>query len=139
MRLMKKLLSFWFPPIFWALAIFLFSAFPTAPVSQVYWREFVIKKSAHIVEYGFLTVLLYRAFRGYGVGSKNAAIYSIFISLLYGVTDEFHQSFTPGREPRVRDVVFDTIGALLAIYSLWNILPKAPLKLRRWAKKLQMS
>ncbi|OGM66665.1 hypothetical protein A2985_04570 [Candidatus Woesebacteria bacterium RIFCSPLOWO2_01_FULL_43_11] len=135
---MTKLLRFWLPPTIWALAIFLFSTFPTAPVSQVYWREFLVKKSAHIIEYAILTIALYRAFRGYGVERGNSAIFSIFISVIYGATDEFHQSFTPGREPRVRDVVFDTIGALLAIYSLWNLLPKAPAKLKSWAKRLQI-
>ena len=135
---MKRLLRFWLPPALWVAAIFIFSSYPTAPVSTIYWREFVIKKSAHIIEFGILTILLYRGFRNYNVGKGNAAIFSIFISLIYGVFDEFHQSFTPGREPRVRDVVFDTIGALLAIYSLWNLLPKAPAKLKSWAKRLQL-
>lgn|SRR3972149_7400385 len=136
---MKKLFKLLFPPILWAGAIFLFSAFPTTPVSEIHWRDFVVKKSAHVIEYAILTILLYRAFKGYGVARGNAALFSIFMALLYGVTDEFHQSFTPGREPKVRDVFFDTIGALFAIYSLWNLLPKAPAKLKSWAKKLQIS
>lgn len=136
MKVMTKLLKFWLPPAIWALAIYLISSFPTAPVSQVYWREFAVKKSAHIIEYAIFAVLLYRAFRGYGIGAKNAAIYSIFFSLIYGVTDEFHQSFTPGREPRVRDVFFDTIGALVGIYSLWNLPPHQKKKITTTLSKL---
>jgi len=32
---------------------------------------------------------------------------------LYGVTDEFHQAFTPGRSPDVFDVLADLVGGLL--------------------------
>ena len=46
----------------------------------------------------------------------NAGLLAILVSVIYGASDEFHQGFTPGREPRVRDVVFDTIGAIAGIY-----------------------
>jgi len=40
-----------------------------------------------------------------------------FLAVLYAVTDEFHQSFVPGRHPAVFDVlVYDNIGSLI---SLW--------------------
>jgi len=91
-----------------------------------------------MIEYGIFAALIYRGLVASGVKKNNAGIYSILLALLYGVTDEFHQSYTPGREPRVRDVVFDTIGAILTIYSIWNLLPKAPERLRAWAKKLQL-
>jgi VanZ family protein len=39
----------------------------------------------------------------------------VAIALLYGITDEWHQSYVPGRSPDVRDVVADTVGAVLAM------------------------
>ena len=137
-RIMKKLLKYWVPPIIWACVIFVVSAHPLAKTSQIYWKDFIIKKTAHMIEYGIFAALIYRGLVASGVKKNNAGIYSILLALLYGVTDEFHQSYTPGREPRVRDVVFDTIGAILTIYSIWNLLPKAPERLRAWAKKLQL-
>ena len=136
---MKKALRFWLPPILWAVVIFSFSSLPTVKASQFFWKDFLIKKSAHVLEYAIFTVLLYRALRAYGMTKKDAAVSSIFVALLYGISDEIHQTFTPGREPRVRDVIFDTIGSLLAVFSLWKLLPKAPKKLKKWARKLHLA
>ena len=135
---MKKILRFWGPVVVWAGIIFLFSARPVVPASQIFWKDFIIKKTAHVIEYGILASLLYRALKESGVGKYNAGLIAILIALIYGATDELHQSFTPGREPRVRDVFFDTIGAILSVYSIWNLLPKAPKKLKIWAKRLQL-
>jgi VanZ family protein len=134
----KKVLLLWTPAILWAMIIFLFSSMPTTPVSQVQISDFIIKKSAHIIEYAVLTTLLYRALFAGGFNKRKAGIYSVVIAVVYAVTDEFHQSFTPGRDPKVRDVFFDTIGSVSAIYIIWNLLPKAPHKLRVLAKRLQI-
>ena len=135
---MRKILSYWLPPILWAVVIFSFSSLPTIKASQFFWKDFLIKKSAHVFEYAIFTILLYRALKAYGMTQKNAAVSAIFMALLYGISDEIHQTFTPGREPRIRDVFFDTIGSLLGIYSLWRLLPKAPKKLKKWANALHL-
>ena len=44
-----------------------------------------------------------------------AAITAIVLASLYGVTDEFHQSFVPGRVPDVGDWLVDTAGAITAV------------------------
>ena len=135
----KKVLKYWLPVVIWSLVIFYFSSLPTAPITKVYWREFVIKKSAHVVEYAIYATLMYRALKESGVDKKEAGVYSVILAFIYGISDEFHQSFTPGRDPRLRDIFFDTMGASLAIYALWKLLPKAPKKLKTWAKKLQLT
>jgi VanZ family protein len=118
--------------------IFLFSSYPTKRASEIYWQDFIVKKSAHMVEYFIFTTLLYRAFKESGVKKINAGIFAITTAIIYAASDEFHQSFTPGREPTVRDVIFDTIGASISIYTLWNLLPKAPKRLKNLAKSLQL-
>lgn len=133
----QKVFKYWIPVLVWMGVIFSFSSFPTKPAGGIYWVDFVVKKSAHIIEYGFLTILLYRALKSSGVKSKNAALWAILFSVLYGASDEYHQSFTPGREPRVRDVFFDTIGSVLAIYATWNWLDKFP-KIKSLAKKYEI-
>jgi VanZ family protein len=138
MARIKFFYYYWLPIFLWAVIIFLFSSFPTGQATYIDWQDFIIKKTAHIVEYGVFTLLIYRSLRKITKKEKNAALYAIFISLLYGLTDEYHQSFTPGRGPKLRDVGFDTIGSILAIYLAWNILPKAPLKLRKLAKNLEI-
>ncbi|OGM88994.1 hypothetical protein A2597_00355 [Candidatus Woesebacteria bacterium RIFOXYD1_FULL_46_19] len=136
---MKRIIKLWLPPVIWAVVIFVFSARPVTPASQIFWQDFLLKKSAHVVEYAIFSVLVYRALKESGVRKYNAGLVAILIAVIYGATDEYHQSFTPGREPRVRDVFFDTIGSVLAIYWLWNWLPKAPKRLRTLAKKLHLT
>lgn len=135
---LKKFLRFWLPVISWGLVIFLFSSKPTGRASEIHWQDFIFKKTAHVLIFGLFAILLYRAIRQEKVENKNAGLLSIFLTFAYGVTDEFHQSFTPGREPTFRDIIFDTIGAILAIYLIWNLLPSLPSRLRRLAKDLQL-
>lgn len=69
-----------------------------------------MKKTAHFVEYAILSFLVYRALVQSGARSKEAAIISIIFSILYAISDEWHQSFVPGREPSARDVAIDSAG-----------------------------
>jgi VanZ family protein len=39
----------------------------------------------------------------------------VLLCILYGMTDEYHQSFIAGRTPDLLDIRNDTIGALLAM------------------------
>ena len=135
---LKKVLSFWLPVIVWTTVIFIFSSRPTPVSAQIDWQDFIIKKTAHIVEYAILSTLLYRALVNSGVPKREAAIYSIILSATYGISDEVHQHFTPGREPRVRDVFFDLFGASLAIYLIYRYITKAPRVIKNWAKTLQI-
>src|SRR3989339_2141364 len=113
-----KIFKFWLPPILWALVIFTFSSFQTASASKFYLGDFLIKKTAHILEYGIFASMLYRAMINSGLGKKKAMWYSVLLAFLYGATDEFHQSFTPGRGPSIRDVLIDTFGAGLFVFGL---------------------
>lgn len=44
----------------------------------------------------------------------------ILFAALYGVSDEWHQSFVPGRTPDVWDATADAVGAILAQVVLWR-------------------
>lgn len=131
-----RALSTWLPTLAWALVIFLFSSRPTGVASQVHWQDFIVKKTAHVVEYAIFATLVYRSLRLQGLTKSRARFYAFAVAVLYGITDEIHQSFTPGREPRARDVIFDTIGAFIATLSIWKLLPKMPTKLISLAKEL---
>lgn len=117
---MPKIIKYWLPVIAWAGVIFAFSAREVPVTSEIYWQDFILKKTAHIIEYGIFALLLYRALRAHETERTRAVILSILFASIYGATDEFHQSFIPGREPRVRDVAFDTIGASLSMLVLWK-------------------
>ena len=53
---------------------------------------------------------------------------SMIIVVLYGVSDEVHQMFVPGRTAALDDVVADTIGAVVGTGACWawGILSSTP-------------
>lgn len=66
-------------------------------------------KVCHGVEYGGFTGLLAAALSA--GGSPLVLTRAALLATLYGVTDEYHQSFTPGRDSSVWDVAADATGA----------------------------
>lgn len=76
-------------------------------------------KLFHAGVYGILGIFLLGAMRPGAAGYAGKQIRTgIVIASLYGISDEFHQSFVPGRTPDALDWVADTTGALLAIILL---------------------
>jgi VanZ family protein len=78
-------------------------------------------KHAHALVFGGLAVLIYRALAGGRASGLTArrGLLAVVLATLYGVTDEVHQAFVPGREPHWADVLADAAGALLAAGGLW--------------------
>ncbi len=83
--------------------------------------SFFVSKTAHYGEYGILAFFLFYAF---AFIKKYKIRYSIIIiiSLLYAISDEFHQNFSSGRTPRIQDVCIDTLGALTMVLFIEFIL-----------------
>ena len=75
----------------------------------------------HAFEYGVLAALLLRGL----VGARRrrvtvrAAWSAALLATLYGVTDELHQWFVPGRTAQVTDLVADALGATVAAGLIW--------------------
>lgn len=68
--------------------------------------------------YFFLTGLLaIRAARGEGWTRARTALVILVGTLLWGVSDEFHQSFVPDRTAELGDVLADVTGAGLALLA----------------------
>jgi hypothetical protein len=90
-------------------------------------------KSGHGIGYAILGALLLRALargRLSGVTWTRAAA-AVLLAALYGVSDEYHQSFVPGRSPDRLDVLADSIGAAAAVVlgglaRAWGILKFSP-------------
>lgn len=133
-----KFLYFALPIVVWMLVIFTFSSKPTGVASTVDWQDFAIKKFAHVVIYGVLSIFVYRGQRAYGVSRRTSFLVAVLFSVIYGMTDEYHQSFIAGRTPKVRDVGFDTIGATLSLLTLWYTSRKMPKKLLSLAAALDI-
>lgn len=90
------------------------------PDSFLYTIHFLVRKGAHLTEYAILGLLWYRAINPtLQRWNFKTAFRALFLSSLYAVTDEFHQTLTLTREGRAEDVMIDSSGALIAIISIW--------------------
>ncbi len=109
----------WLPVLVWAGVIFAFSATPNLRFAQAADVDFVVRKAGHMIVFGVLAVLIWRALESSTVG--RAMMWSWLLTVAYAATDEFHQSFTAGRHPSPVDVGIDSLGALLllAALALW--------------------
>jgi VanZ family protein len=77
-----------------------------------------IDKVAHMAEYGLLALTVFHAF-GAGFGllhPRLAPLLVILICTMYGVTDEFHQSFVPNRSSSIFDILADSTGAIIVCF-----------------------
>jgi VanZ family protein len=108
--------ALWVPVGLYLILIFALSSQPNPPVPQE-----MSDKQWHSLGYGGLAVLVSRALEGglrKGVGLRSAAA-AVAISVVYAASDEWHQSFVPGRSADVRDWYADGIGALVGAGACW--------------------
>src|SRR4030042_5604958 len=111
---LNSIIYLWFPVILWALVIFTFSSITQIVVSQFFVWDFVAKKIAHISEYSILFVLIFRA-------TKGNYLLSFILTMLYATSDEYHQSFIPGRSAALYDLGFDVSGSNIAASIVWKL------------------
>lgn len=111
----KNALLYWLPAIIYMSIIFIMSSFPAPePIKKV--PIIYDIKIVHIVEYGVLSVLfVFALLRTTKMSLAQVFWWSVALTVLYGVLDEFHQSLVPGRSCKFTDVIGDLIGA--AVFS----------------------
>lgn len=105
---MAKYLWSWGPVVLWMAVTFVVSHQPVVVIPFG-----APDYAAHAVNYGVMAALFVWALAG-GEWSKMAApliLPAVVLAVLYGISDEFHQSFIPGRDASVRDVLADAAGA----------------------------
>jgi len=73
--------------------------------------DLVLRKIAHMAEFGLLWLLWWRA-----LGYRGKALPAL-IAIVYAVTDELHQTTVDGRHGSPLDVLIDSTGVALAILA----------------------
>lgn len=95
------------------LMIFLLSAQPASNLPDFDRLDDIVKKTGHVIGYAVLAFAYWRAL---GFREKYRW-FAWLLAIIYGLTDELHQSFVPGRQASIWDaLIFDNLGALI---SLW--------------------
>lgn len=121
---LRRLLRLWLPVVFWAILIFYLSGIPDLKTGFEF--DFLLRKISHVIEYAILVFLLYRAFAGSceNINRLYLFIYPASLTLLYAISDELHQSFVPGRNCSIRDILIDSIGIPVFYFINFIILRK---------------
>jgi len=116
MHLLKKL-----PALLVALAIWLLSAQSTLPLPDL--GLTFTDKIAHLIAYAVLAaaVALWIPRRMWTASVCRAALLVVLVTALYGLLDEFHQSFVPGRDTSLLDWLADLAGAFIGV-SLYALI-----------------
>ena len=150
---MRKRKVLWIITIFWAVAIFCFSAQPAEDssklsnsitqkiidgVSELQFDKsdkqemmdtavkVIVRKTAHFFLYFILGILVLALVRNYPVKTGYAILIALLICLLYAATDEFHQRFVQGRSCELRDMGIDGLGACLGFAMTYIINKLSP-------------
>ena len=93
---------------------------PSADRVDINRMNLIVRKTTHVMVFGILALLLFKSLETY----RYSYILSWFFTFLYAITDEWHQSFMSGRVAAFKDVLFDSLGAFLALLLVFLVLRK---------------
>jgi hypothetical protein len=100
----------------WMLLIFLLSSQSSLPTIRLFSGTDLL---AHAVFYGVLCVLLARSLTPPRVTTWKRVLLLTTLVTAYGITDEYHQLFVPGRNASGWDILADGLGGFLAALMLF--------------------
>jgi VanZ family protein len=107
----------WLPALVTMAVIFIFSSLPSYEVPDFGFLDVVIKNGGHFVGYALLA-FAYSFALPRQLSQLQRGVIAIAFALLYALSDEFHQSFVPGRNASWIDIIVDGLGASTAAL-LW--------------------
>ncbi len=112
---MANFSKFYLPALLYCAVLFFISSLPQPPAPDfgLEWGD----KINHAGAFGLMMVFVFRAVRWHYPARSRRWQFTLAWGLCaaYGVFDEIHQYFVPGRDSDVLDFVADGVGALLAI------------------------
>jgi VanZ family protein len=114
LRKYPNFVRFHLPVFLWMALIFALSSVPGSALAPM---EFPFAHPiAHSLLYATLCFLLYRAFghQSFSLFLRRFRLIAALVSVaVWGASDEYHQSFTPGRTPEFKDFMIDVSAALV--------------------------
>lgn len=124
---LRRSLSLFLPPLALMGVIFYLSAQPNLD-SGLGLLDTILRKGVHMLEFGLLAALWYRALAG-GLPLRRPAalLVAAMIAIAYAVTDELHQGSVGGRTSSPFDVGFDSLGVLAAAALIGREQPESAL------------
>lgn len=121
--MLRKLIVFKYIALLYAVLIFVVSAIPQIhPPLGFKWGD----KVAHLLEYGIFSFLIFLAFYTSGKDflKRHIFLLSVLVGTVYGLSDEIHQKFVPGRDCNIYDFLADCLGIIAVQTVLWLYLKR---------------
>ena len=118
---MTRRLYQWGPAIIIMGIIFIASSTPGSDLPDFGYIDFLAMKGGHLLGYILLSAaFLHGLSNGVPITRSRIAVTWILV-ILYAISDEWHQSFMPGRNPALLDVSIDAAGGFLGVVLLYFI------------------
>ena len=116
-------LRVWGPAVAMMAVIFIVSSTSNPPPTTAIGIPDV---GAHAIAYSVLAMFVLRGFAAAQWDGVTivTALAALMLTVGYGISDEWHQSFVPGRTSEMRDIVADAIGAVIGVGGVlvWGIV-----------------
>ena len=127
----------WLPALVLMMIIFAASSIPGDAMPRFDEFDFSVKKLGHSLGYALLAISYFRGLKsinhkGHKEHEENSSSFLVsfvtfvfkspaflawLMAVIFAVSDEFHQSFTPGRNPSIWDVmIYDNFGAIAGVW-----------------------
>jgi len=93
--------------------------------------DHIVRKAAHVTEFAMLGAAFAWPLHLSGLKGFRLAWVSIGLTVVYAMTDEFHQIFVPGRSGEIKDVGIDTLGAFIGNFAFYISMNAGKKKYKR--------
>lgn len=103
----RGVLGDWLPALTLMALIFWLSSQSMLPSPPDKAADFALKKFAHVMAYGALSLFYLRAVRW----ARRPFLVAFLLTVVYAASDEIHQSTVPERGANLRDVMIDAAAA----------------------------
>jgi VanZ family protein len=102
----------WLPALVVMATIFSFSSIPSSIMPNFGSTDLFVKKGGHMLGYALLALTYWYGLRF----EKRSWWLALLLTVVYALSDEFHQSFVSGRHPSWVDaLIIDASGASIAL------------------------
>lgn len=115
-------------PLVLMAALFWLSSLPGMPrpnnpavFSLFYWLSPLVQNGLHVPAYAIVAWSWHWALAAWMRASRAQVVLAGAITSLYGIADEWHQSFVPGRFASLTDVLLDIAGTVLGLWFATRI------------------
>jgi len=106
--------------------LFFLSSIPSNPCIHTSLIKRILHNFLHIPAYGGLALLFLLTFNSYTHSRssfRHPFIFAGSCAFIFGVLDEFHQSFVPGRIVSLGDILLDAVGIILTLLLIKKYTP----------------